>query len=376
MRLSRLLLFCGIAVGQFALFEAGLRLKGGTEAAPAFQALFMPDDRIGYRLRPGAAARFATPEFETDIAINSAGVRDAEIGPKEAGERRIVVLGDSLVLAVQVPREQTFCEQLEARLNRNPAAAGHRYRVINAGVQGYGPVEEWLFYTTVAASFDADLVLVGLYPANDAIEAADSAFKMGGTVTEPPPMPARERIMRVVRRIVRRSMVLQIARLRATTFLERLGRRAPIERPLTSYLATPPRDFVHGLDVTREAMERLIAEAAGHGGRTALVLLPARFQVKDEDYEYLREAVEAHGDVLVRNAATERFKTALAGLGAPVIDLLPPFERHADPASLYFESTAHFTAAGHAYVAQVIESSLLELGLVPPAPPASLPAER
>jgi len=176
--------------------------------------------------------------------------------------------------------------------------------------------------------------------------------------------------MRVVRRVVRRSMVLQIARLRATTFLERLGREPPIERPLTSYFATPPADFVHGLEITREAMERLIAAVAEKGGRTALLLFPARFQINDGDYGYLKEAVEAHGGVLVRDAATERFKTALDGLDAPVIDLLPALEQHADPLALYFQSTAHFTAAGHVYLAEVIERALVERQLVPPAPPA------
>ena len=45
-----------------------------------------------------------------------------DIGPKPPGERRIVVLGDSLVLSVQVDEQQTFCQLLEDRLNR-PAAA-------------------------------------------------------------------------------------------------------------------------------------------------------------------------------------------------------------------------------------------------------------
>ena len=59
----------------------------------------------------------------------------------------MVVLGDSIVLAVQVPLRQTFCKRLEDRLNER--ADGYRYRVIDAGVQGYGPVEDVLFYEAV-----------------------------------------------------------------------------------------------------------------------------------------------------------------------------------------------------------------------------------
>src|SRR4029079_17503393 len=104
-----------------------------SEAAPSFQALFMPDAVVGYRLRPNARTRFVTPEFETDIAINARGVRaDRAIGPKPAGERRIVVLGDSLVLSVQVELRQTFCRLLEADLNRGRRTDPRR--VMNAAV--------------------------------------------------------------------------------------------------------------------------------------------------------------------------------------------------------------------------------------------------
>lgn len=106
-----------VLVGQFVAFEAFLRWRGGSEAAPAFQQLFMPDDRIGYRLRPATSTTFTTREFTTDIAINPQGVRGEAFSAKPRHERRIIVLGDSLVLAVQVLLAETFCRQLEARLN-------------------------------------------------------------------------------------------------------------------------------------------------------------------------------------------------------------------------------------------------------------------
>ena len=85
MRVRRALLIFAIAAAQFALFEIALRIWGHSEAAPSFQALFMPDPAIGYRLRPDARTRFVTEEFEALIAINAQGVREDEpIGPKAA----------------------------------------------------------------------------------------------------------------------------------------------------------------------------------------------------------------------------------------------------------------------------------------------------
>ena len=76
-------MFALIMAVQFGVFEAALRTWGSSEAAPAFQGLFANDPVIGYRLKPGAHVRFATVEFDTQIAINAAGVRnDEEIGPK------------------------------------------------------------------------------------------------------------------------------------------------------------------------------------------------------------------------------------------------------------------------------------------------------
>jgi len=128
-------LLAGLAAAQFVVFEAALRWHGGSEASPAFQRLFRPDPYVGHVLAPDVTTRFTTAEFSTTIAINPQGIRDDEpVGPKEPGERRIVVLGDSIVFAVQVEHHETFCELLEARLNAR--GDGTRYRVLNAGVQG------------------------------------------------------------------------------------------------------------------------------------------------------------------------------------------------------------------------------------------------
>src|SRR5262249_31299389 len=126
---GRLTLLAVFIFVWFGAFEGGLRLAGGSEAGLDFRELFTPDPVIGYRLHPSKTIHFATSEFATDISINSGGVRDDEIPPKPLGERRIVVLGDSLVLAVQVPLQQTFCKLLERQLN----ARQHdlHYRVIN-----------------------------------------------------------------------------------------------------------------------------------------------------------------------------------------------------------------------------------------------------
>jgi lysophospholipase L1-like esterase len=347
--------FAAIAIVVGLVFEAGMRLAGGSEAAPVFQELFMPDARIGHRPRPGARIHYVTSEFATDIAINSAGVRGPEIADRLPNERRVVVLGDSLVLSVQVDLAQTFCQVLERRLNAR--RDGSTYRVINAGVQGYGPVEEWLFFQHVVSPLKPDVVLVAVFVANDAIESLDSAAKLDAgrdTVTR-----AREEVAGWSRRVVRRSMVLQTIRLRFDGIRRRFQQPGVAQRPLVTYLADPPNEVDRGLQLARDTLLRIERAAGAAGARTGFVLVPARFQLDDDDYSRLAATVRAGGGTLERDAATLRFVRVLEPLGVPLLDLLPVLRSQPDPARLFFRENIHFTPRGHRVVAGALERFLL-----------------
>jgi hypothetical protein len=275
-------------------------------------------------------------------------------------------------MAVQVPLQQTFCKRLEDLLNNEPALRPYRYRVINAGVQGYGPVEDLLFYEHVASAFDADVVLLTLFVGNDAMEAADSGARLQGGNGSPArtttvrALGLRQRAVNWMRRVVRRSMVLQIARLRVLTLVDRFRGPTvpPIERPLKVYLPRPSDDTLRGLDVTRECVRRLASMAAARGAKTAVMLMPARLQLNDTDFGNLETVVEQNGERLVRNAATDRFKAALADLPVPVLDALPPLYNTPRRSETFFEDTVHLTPRGHEVVAGALESFLLDSALL------------
>jgi hypothetical protein len=361
---ARVLLFAVILVAELAVLEAGLRWYGGSEASPGFQSLFMNDPAVGHRLKPNASTTYTTTEFSTDLAINAQGIRDDEpIGPKAAGERRILVLGDSFVLAVQVPLAQTFVKRLDARLKAPPSSAGAtRWRVINGGVQGYGPVNEWLFFDRVAAAFEPDLVVHMVYVGNDAIEANNLQSWM---TAGPPPPAAGAAALGSARRLVRSSLVWQSVRVRWDQLKSRFVTRIP-EPPLATYLETPPPYVAEGIDVARTAIQRIVDRAAGLGARTVLVLVPARFQVNDVDFGYMDAAVTQAGAKLVRQSGTERFARALAPLGLPTLDLLPVFLAQPHRQDLFFQRNVHLTSRGH----EVVEAALFEFlqanGLIAP----------
>lgn len=336
------------------MLEGGLRWYGGSEASPGFQSIFMNDPAVGHRLKPNARTTYTTVEFSTDLAINAQGVRDDEpIGPKAPGERRVLVLGDSMVLAVQVPLAQTFVKRLEAQLNAQASGSGvTRWRVINGGVQGYGPVNEWLFFDRVAAAFEPDIVVQFVFVGNDAIEALNLRSWLA---TGPPPPATGAAALGAVRRLVRSSLVWQMGRVRWDQLRSRFTTKTP-EPPLAMYLETPPPYVAEGLEVAREAIGRITARAAVMGARTALVLVPARFQVNDVDFEWLNADVTRAGGRLLRQSATERVAKALAPLGLPTLDLLPVFLAQPHRQDLFFQRNVHLTARGH----EVVETALFE----------------
>ncbi len=366
---GRLALLLAIAVLELALFEGGLRLNAGSEAAPGFRELFMPDDRTGYRLRPGASTHFVTSEFESDIAINDAGVRDEPIGPKAPDERRIVILGDSIVMAVQVSLDQTFAKQLERQLNAHAVSSAGtpplHYRVINAGVQGYGPVEELLFYQRGPAAFQPDLIIQTLFVANDASDALGSAWRLAPDAAKRAAAQSvtQEDLPTTIRRVARSSMVYQIARQQWALAVERVGAHAP-ERPLRAYLREPSPDIDRGLDITRQCILQLRDLGAAHAAKLALILMPARLQVDDADYGRLQETVAQAGGVLVRDEATDRFRRALEPLGIPMLDPLPAFRRALPGPDIFYQTTVHLTPHGHALLAADLATFLREKRLV------------
>ena len=162
-------------------------------------------------------------------------------------------------------------------------------------------------------------------------------------------------------------MVLQIAKQRADQVLERVqpARQPSPDRRLLSY-ATPLRpDIAEGFKEATRATARLAASASSHGARTAVVLVPARFQLDAAEYQRMEAEVSRFGFELDVDGANSRFHEHFAPLGLPLLDLLPAFRAAPHPGRMFFERTVHLTPAGHEVAAEAIARFLEDQGLVP-----------
>ena len=99
------------------------------------------------------------------VRINSGGFRGREYTvEKPLGIFRIIMLGDSEILSVMLPQEDTLPEQLERLLNRNSASL--RYEVFNFGVEGYNTLQELEQLKAKGLKYAPDLIILN-YVLND-----------------------------------------------------------------------------------------------------------------------------------------------------------------------------------------------------------------
>jgi len=104
-------------------------------------------------------ASTAVSAWGEELRTNELGFRDRAVAPKQPGELRVVVLGDSFTVSAGVEREAIFTSLLEKSRTS--------VRVINLAVGGYNIVQYALVLQEVGLALQPDLVLVALFPDND-----------------------------------------------------------------------------------------------------------------------------------------------------------------------------------------------------------------
>jgi lysophospholipase L1-like esterase len=131
---------------------------------PVPDQFFVSDPVVGIRHIAGRSGRWTSPEFDVPVRINQLGFRDRErTEAKSVGTRRIVVLGDSITEALQVPLEATFPAVTEARLagGRTPV------EVLNLGVSATGTGQQYLLFHERGRRLSPDVVVLAFFTGND-----------------------------------------------------------------------------------------------------------------------------------------------------------------------------------------------------------------
>ena len=124
---------------------------------------YVPDSIAGYKLASNYNGYIGNRvEYMTTITTNSYGIRHPDLSTQKQ-HPRILILGDSFVFGQGVEQNQTVSAKLEDELRKK----GKSVTVINAGVPGYGTVQEANWLKHHGLKLKPDILLVGVFMGND-----------------------------------------------------------------------------------------------------------------------------------------------------------------------------------------------------------------
>jgi len=353
------------AVGATAAgFELILRIALPQKLYRYPHDLFREDSEIGFVLNPGFSGELRTPEFRTQMRINTLGFRNAELSPKPAGISRVLVVGDSFVSALNVESGETFVSIAGRALEQRLGA--RRVELVNAGTPNYGTWHELRILRRYAGSLAIDVAVLCVFVGND---LEDNLRPLGATVRDGylvERQPGSGLLPRPVRVWLQRHSMAYVFLWNAYDRVRDriLGRTSsPLGRfgPLltTSGDAQAQDAYRQSGELLREARDFL----AGFHIPLVLMIIPHELQVYPKKFASLAAAIPGRdGDSGFDLTLPNRRWVALAeSLGLPTVDLLPVLRtRNAGP-PLYMSLDGHLTVEGNKVTGEALASALIPL---------------
>jgi hypothetical protein len=344
------------------------------------------DEQVSLRAHAGGSFHFHT---------NALGLRrDRETTrEKVAGTLRVLVLGDSHTDGY-VDNAESFSSLLESQLAGRVGSPP--VEVLNAGVVGYSPAQEILWYERHGAALAPDVVILVLYAGNDVVELADPT-KPGvdpmtgdalpapaGTAPAPGKFGPHDRLdaLRVValtraairfgplaplwRRLDLPGAIREVGEFRTDTvsavlrechgcFWQSLLQAAHAEHHRERTRAD--------IDGVAEIAIGLDARVRARGGHAVIAVLPTRAQVEPALAQAERDRVVALLGLSpesppFEDEVVDAWIARLRAAAVDVISLREPLRQAASAGAQYYERDWHLGPLGHRTVAAALADSL------------------
>jgi lysophospholipase L1-like esterase len=310
-----LMVFVGI------LLSVELALQGIALTWPSYEVLFLqPDRALGWKQVPNFQWRWAghhwyAADFSVPVRTNANGFRDLDRATsKQDGTRRVALLGDSFIEAVQVPFESTAGQRLQQMLNASSSAAPVRWEVLNFGISNYGVGQYLLTWDEYVHRYRPDYVAIfvaglhmrrtvarfeqGAFPASRESLWVRPTFRIEGDRLVEEPARDFEEFVRVQNAVNHQDFGGQRSRIRRELITLRYGRQlARLVGDRVS--AKAPSSADAGLDgktleVNRKIIEELGRRVAGSGGKLIVLDVSRYFGDPDAVSQALRRMCEAN----------------------------------------------------------------------------------
>ena len=346
----------GLAVAEFAV-----RILEPQPLVDIDNHLYTRDTSLRYRLNPGYHGRLSNlADFDgIEVAINSQGMRNEELGRKQPAETRLLLLGDSFAFGWGVEQDETFAAQLEAGLRTDMPTV----RVLNGGVPGYGPVDIVAWLEAYGLDLEPDIVLVTLFLGNDLIDATEKHRQVDFAATPADGSEAdrlrdaiyrRSHVVRLLKRTLPASLIRQIRGSEpwSVTYLRDL---------LESYALDETELAREGREASAVALARFAELAERHDFQPLIALLPGRLQVRDDRWQRGLDSLGADAEAYDPHRPADIFGDLAGDAGIPVTDLTPAFRAavSAGGEPIFFRYDPHWTPDGHLLAARELYDFVL-----------------
>jgi lysophospholipase L1-like esterase len=383
------LVLLGLIFG-LVILEIGFRIAYPDPSPRLVNQGIQFHETLGHAFRPNAEGWNTSlrGEYSAYVKINSKGLRDREYSyHKGADAFRILVLGDSFTVGLQLPEAETFPKLLEAQLNRyNPQT---KFEVINAGVIGYSTDKQLAYFSQEGYKYQPDLVILAFFIGNDLTDNIWHALyrlEHGQLVPNPPlrqearftPVWAKEgtafrnvrnflyrnsRLYSVSIELLTLSTVQKIPGL--TQFLISMG-LIEITQPVINYGNIYAFRYLPDIawETTKALILQLKQEVESRDSQLLVLILPDE---TDIDARRRQEILETYAylikqETLQAPPPTRRLADILDRADIAYLQLLPAlqtsFQESQTP--LYYPYDGHWTPAGHRVAAQAIYDYLIK----------------
>ncbi|MCK6554769.1 GDSL-type esterase/lipase family protein [Candidatus Binatia bacterium] len=306
----------------------------------------VPDPDLGWRMVPHDVHYTYTHL----VALDEHGLRTPAFGPKQPGETRILVLGDSEVYGQGVDDAALFTAQLERRLNAGSGARpAQKFTIINAGVRAYATDQELAFLEKTGFGFRPDLVVLCVYVNDFEVTQIAEVYRRGSEINGGAPYlfdvkrPAgpEARLLWSGIQLLRRSRTLM------TAHDVIAARSASDGYEMRLVAGTVDDDIRRRSAQFEEQLRRFRRLLDAHRTAGVVVIIPVPEQIRRP------ELPPRYQDLVA--AAAER-------AGLPAIDLLPAFRTRFPGRAPILPYDPHYDASGHALIAEVLAQAITAPG--------------
>jgi hypothetical protein len=355
-----------------------------------FQNCFQKPDPTGDKpVNPNSVCweRIAESRVQAQYKYNSLGNRsDTELGPKQPGTYRIVLIGSSMTQGMFVPRENTFAALLPQELSEKTGKKIELYNEALGGKfrGGTYPTQDSPSHFNQVLAAQPDMILWVITPG----DVVNAPFKEGADATDASPAanepasPAPKNLFEKVKSAISRGTVLDRLKYRwedtrTSIVLKHLLIGAESEgeyidsylknEDYSSFLNTNPPDKWKGQLVYFDAeLAALVKQAKAAGVPLVAVLVPNRPLA----------AIMARGEWPVGYdpyKLENHVREEIQSNGGTFVDILHDYHDIAAPERHYFPVDGHPDSEGHAIIASVMAKELTN-GAVPALKPSGAPA--